>query len=41
MFDLDSDAGEVCCEELKQQFGKNRVIFQHTDVTDFQNLEGE
>lgn len=40
IFDLDSDAGELCCAELQHQFGKNRVIFCHCDVTDFQQFEG-
>lgn len=40
ILDLDSDAGELCCVELQQQFGKNRVIFCHCDVTDFQQFEG-
>ncbi|KAG5678578.1 hypothetical protein PVAND_008240 [Polypedilum vanderplanki] len=39
IFDLDSDIGELCCAELKQQFGKNRIIFCHCDVTDFTQFE--
>lgn len=40
LFDLDSDAGELCCVELQQQFGKNRAIFCHCDVTDYSQFEG-
>lgn len=40
IFDLDSDAGELCCAELQHQFGKNRVIFCHCDVTDYSQFEG-
>ena len=40
IFDLDSEAGKLSCRELQQQYGKNRVIFCHCDVTDFQQFEG-
>lgn len=40
IFDLDSDAGELSCVELQQQFGKHRVIFCHCDVTDYSQFEG-
>lgn len=40
IFDLDSDSGELCCVELQQQYGKNRVIFCHCDVTESAQLEG-
>lgn len=41
IFDLDSDSGEIACAELQQQFGKNRIIFSHCDVTDYKQFEGK
>lgn len=33
--DLDSDAGENAAEELGQNYGIDRVLFCHCDVTDY------
>ena len=38
--DLDSDAGELTTKEFEHQFGTNRVIFCHCDVTDYVQFEG-
>lgn len=37
--DLDSDAGELTAKELEQEFGANRVLFCHCDVTDYIQFE--
>lgn len=37
--DLDSDAGELAAEQLGQQFGKDRALFCHCDVTDYVQYE--
>lgn len=36
---MDSDAGELACDELGQKFGKDRVLFCHLDVTDYVQFE--
>ncbi|EJY57503.1 AAEL017418-PA [Aedes aegypti] len=37
--DLDSDAGELTAKELEHEFGANRVLFCHCDVTDYIQFE--
>lgn len=39
--DLDSDAGELTAKELEHEFGANRVLFCHCDVTDYIQFEGK
>lgn len=39
--DIDSDAGEMTTSDLAKKFGPDRVLFCHSDVTDYSQYEGK